>query len=57
MICARCDQPIRKGEKYTTEPVGGGSGAGADIHLHDPLCPRPPEVERPRTYQTSPYKG
>jgi hypothetical protein len=50
MICARCDEPIRPGEEYTTEVIAGASAGGADVHMHKRLCARPPEVRRPRTY-------
>ncbi|MFD5031972.1 hypothetical protein ACFWM0_16375 [Streptomyces sp. NPDC058405] len=47
MICARCDQPIRPGEPYTTQVEHGGSGAAPDTHAHD-ACPQPPSRTPPR---------
>ncbi len=50
MICARCDKPIKPGEKYTKEINFGASLGGSEDFFHEPLCERPREVERPRRY-------
>jgi hypothetical protein len=48
MICARCDQPILRGEKYETHDIPSPSGPGATVTLHKKLCERP-------LSQTAPY--
>ncbi|MGW2933309.1 hypothetical protein ACWGQ5_54535 [Streptomyces sp. NPDC055722] len=34
MICARCDEPIKKDQEYVTQDIEAASGPGAVIHLH-----------------------
>ncbi|MGW9031015.1 hypothetical protein ACWGQ5_44565 [Streptomyces sp. NPDC055722] len=34
MICARCDEPIKKDEPYVTRDIEAASGPGAIVHLH-----------------------
>lgn len=41
MLCARCDQPIRPGQSYTTYDHHSASAGGATIHMHS-HCPRSP---------------
>jgi hypothetical protein len=34
VICARCDEPIKKDEPYVKRDVETGSAAAPDIYLH-----------------------
>lgn len=47
MICARCDKPIRPGEKTVPIDKDSNSGGGITIHVHDYLCRRPPTQTSP----------
>ncbi|MGW3024846.1 hypothetical protein [Streptomyces sp. NPDC001221] len=47
MICARCDKPIKPGEKYIKEIKDGASLGGAEIYLHKTLCKRAPRQTYP----------
>lgn len=38
MICARCQQPIRRDQDYETLEKFSDSGAGPDFHVHK-VCP------------------
>lgn len=38
MICGRCDQPIRDGEKYTKHDIPGASNGGDIVYWHVLLC-------------------
>lgn len=38
MICGRCDEPIRDGEKYTTYDVIPPTGPGMVVHWHAAWC-------------------
>jgi hypothetical protein len=49
-MCARCDEPIRPGEKALPVDKLSPSGAGSTLHVHAVLC------RRPRT-QTSPVSA
>jgi hypothetical protein len=40
MICARCDQPIRPGQKYDTIVPDSMSGARPTLHVHRYGCER-----------------
>ncbi|MGI5517257.1 hypothetical protein [Streptomyces sp. CA-106131] len=48
MICARCDEPIKKDEPYVTRDIEAASGPGAVIHLH-PWC-QPAAAAQSLTY-------
>lgn len=41
MICARCQQPIVRGQDYETEGKFSSSGAGITLHLHKVCPPKP----------------
>ena len=47
MICARCDQPIRPGQKTETVPKDSASGAGGTVTLHAKLCKKAPTQTYP----------
>ncbi|ELP64153.1 hypothetical protein STRTUCAR8_05607 [Streptomyces turgidiscabies Car8] len=47
MICARCDQPIRRGQRTLKVPKDSASGAGGDVILHAVLCKKPPTQTYP----------
>lgn len=38
MICARCHQPILRGQEHETLEKFSDSGAGAEFHVHK-VCP------------------
>lgn len=40
MICARCDQPIRKGQAYETQGVDRASGPPVTVTVHKAPCRR-----------------
>ncbi len=42
MICGRCDQPIKPGQKHTTHLIHSNSGAGTTVHRHEDPCPPVP---------------
>lgn len=48
MICASCDQPIRKGQQYVTRPIDGASGPGGTVTVHKEPCRR---VDQPTVQQ------
>jgi hypothetical protein len=48
VICARCDRPIREGEKYDEVDKFSPSGAGAVLYVHRRLCARPPAQTAPK---------
>lgn len=48
MMCDRCGQPIRRGEKTTTHAKDSASGAGGTVTLRVRLCKRPPTQTYPR---------
>lgn len=39
MICARCDKPIRQGEKHEDVDKFSASGGGASMVVHKGDCP------------------
>ena len=47
MMCERCGQPIRTGEKFTTASKDSASGAGGTVTLHEELCKRAPTQTYP----------
>lgn len=47
MMCYRCGQPIRRGQRTVTVPKDSASGAGGDIVLHAVLCKKPPTQTYP----------
>jgi hypothetical protein len=47
MFCARCDQPILRGQAYETVDIDQPTSAGATVRLHKKLCPRPPRQTAP----------
>lgn len=47
MMCDRCGQPIRPGQKTVTVPKDSASGGGADVILHERLCTKPPTQTYP----------
>ncbi len=47
MMCERCGQPIRSGEKTTTVSKDSASGPGGKVTLHEELCQRPPTQTYP----------
>jgi hypothetical protein len=40
MMCARCDEPIRKGQRYETHDVDRASGPPVTVTRHAYLCKR-----------------
>lgn len=48
MMCDRCGQPIRPGQKTITAPKDSASGAGGTVTLHKVLCKKPPTQTYPR---------
>ena len=50
MICARCDKPIRPGQKSVTRDIEAASGPGAVIRVHE-WC-RPDSATEPRRHPT-----
>lgn len=52
MMCHRCGEPIRTGEKFTTYTKDSASGAGGAVTLHLELCKRPPT----QTYPAGPRR-
>lgn len=47
MICDRCGQPIRSGQKFTTYSKPSASGGGGTVTLHVRLCRKPPTQTYP----------
>ncbi|MFM9602665.1 hypothetical protein [Streptomyces turgidiscabies] len=47
MMCDRCGQPIRRGQKSLTVPKDSASGAGGVATLHKELCRKPPTQTYP----------
>jgi hypothetical protein len=45
MFCARCDEPILPGQRYSVDTVETGSGAAPEIRLH--LTCHPNRVTQP----------
>lgn len=41
-LCAKCHQPIRRGEQSVPLDVLGATGPGVMLELHEPVCPAPP---------------
>lgn len=41
MICDRCGQPIRPGQKYDVIVPDSMSGARPNVHVHRSWCERP----------------
>lgn len=48
MLCDRCGQPIRTGQKFTTYTKDSTSAGGGTVTLHLSLCRRPPTQTYPR---------
>lgn len=46
MICARCDKPIKSGQKYTTAVKLSISAGGYSFHVHEKCPRRPPFIRR-----------
>jgi hypothetical protein len=49
MICERCDEPIRAGERYSEYPVDSPNGAVPNVVLHDSPCRPAPALASPVT--------
>lgn len=47
MMCDRCGQPIRRGQKTETFPKDSASGAGGTATVHAVLCRKPPTQTYP----------
>lgn len=47
MICARCDKPIRPGQKYEPVDKFSASGAGSTLYVHAVWCQRTPRQTAP----------
>jgi hypothetical protein len=47
VICARCQERIKAGEKYTKHDNPGASAAGSVVFLHVKPCKRPPTQTSP----------
>lgn len=47
MMCDRCGEPIRQGEKFTTYTKTSASGGGTTVTLHGRLCVKPPTQTYP----------
>jgi hypothetical protein len=47
MICARCDKPIRRDEKYQPVDNHAASGPGSTLYIHVRRCPRAPQQTFP----------
>jgi hypothetical protein len=48
MMCARCDQPILKGQAYDTQDVERASGPPVTVTVHKEQCRR---VDQPTVQQ------
>jgi hypothetical protein len=47
MICDRCGDPIRSGQKVRTYPIDSASGGGRTATIHDRLCRKLPTQTYP----------
>lgn len=47
MRCARCDEPIRQGERYRTIDHHAASGPGVTLHVHEKPCKPAPQQRYP----------
>jgi hypothetical protein len=47
MMCDRCGQLIRPGQKTRTYAKDSASGAGGTVTVHERLCKRPPTQTYP----------
>ncbi len=52
MICDRCGDPIRSGQKVRTYTKDSASGGGGTATVHERLCRKPPT----QTYPSRPSR-